>query len=162
MNPTTSGRRPPARSYQRPARGATSTIGTVVGMRARPASAGLMPRLTISSSGKITPSPISAIPAKSWLSEAPKRHRGRQATIAQAPAKSTVPSQVVAMAQQLEVHERQRRPALADHEPDHRERRDRERAQHDGSGPAPLLGLRQAENEPDEDDAEQQRAADVG
>ena len=48
------------------------TIGTVVGIRASPATRGSMVRLRIRSSGKITPSPISAIPASSWLSDAPR------------------------------------------------------------------------------------------
>ena len=70
--PVISGGRPPARSYQRPASGATTTIGTVVGMRASPASAGLIPRFRISSSGNSRPTPISAIPAMNWLIVAPR------------------------------------------------------------------------------------------
>ena len=68
----TSGGRPPVRSYQRPASGATKIIGSVVGISARPASAGVISRLRISSSGKITPSPISATPDSAWLTVAPR------------------------------------------------------------------------------------------
>ena len=60
------------RSYQRPASGATITIGTVAGISAMPANAGSICRFRISTSGKISPRPISAIPAMNWLSVAPR------------------------------------------------------------------------------------------
>ena len=65
--PLVIGGRAPARSYQRPTRGAMAISGRLAGSRTSPATPGLMPRLRISSSGKMTPRPISAAPARPWL-----------------------------------------------------------------------------------------------
>ena len=69
-NPATRGQRPPILSYQRPASGAMITMGIVVGSSARPARPGDICRLRISSSGKSRASPISPMPAMTWLTVA--------------------------------------------------------------------------------------------
>jgi len=69
-NPVTSGQRPPTLSYQRPASGAMMTMGSVVGSSARPATPGDICRLRISSSGNSSASPISPMPAMTWLTVA--------------------------------------------------------------------------------------------
>jgi hypothetical protein len=55
--PVSIGGRVPAVSYQRPTRGAIKISGTLAGSKASPATPGLIPRLRMSSSGRMTPSP---------------------------------------------------------------------------------------------------------
>ena len=72
LKPITRGGRPPERSYQRPTVVENNTMGTVVGISARPATNGLIPRSRMSRRGKMSPRPISTMPPSAWLIVAPR------------------------------------------------------------------------------------------